>query len=152
MISYCCSLPKYQIDSPPGLISETCTSQGTSNGQIGQRFSALENKKNALCSAKIACSAHKGLQKTALKAQRGSKSQQNPKRPGQKGSTTRRARAIPSTLLLRSTLYLLIHFDWVRRSCAKLVKEYNQPVTVAVGVKVAGRNEVIRSDLDASAE
>ena len=108
MISYCCSLPKYQIDSPPGLISETCTSQGTSNGQIGQRFSALENKKNALCSAKIACSAHKGLQKTALKAQRGSKSQQNPKRPGQKGSTTRRARAIPSTLLLRSTLYILM--------------------------------------------
>jgi len=43
--------------------------QGTSNGQVGQRFSALENKKTALCnakSAKIACSARKGLQKTAL--------------------------------------------------------------------------------------
>jgi len=54
--------------------------QGTSNGQIGQRFSALENKKTALCiakSAKIACCAHRGLQKTALKAQRGSKSQRS---------------------------------------------------------------------------
>jgi len=54
--------------------------QGTSNGQIGQSFSALESKKSALCSsksAKIACSVHKGLQKTALKARRGSKSQRS---------------------------------------------------------------------------
>ncbi len=52
--------------------------QGTSNGLIGQRFSALEQKKTALFSAKsakIACCAHRWLQKTALKAQRGSKSQ-----------------------------------------------------------------------------